>query len=144
MMQRIISKRTQNIIEKATKINLTQYKRRFYFRTNSKIKISDLREGFKSIGVPYSDSALVDKFTRDITLMHPIVLSLRQTSRELQNIMFSVLDDLKPETVSPVEYLPVVSIKSYFSDRSNARAYLSKILLDCFIEALDEKRSNKT
>lgn len=133
-MQRIITKRTQNIIDKAMKIkpfNHTQ-------------EIPVLEESFKSICVPCSDSALTSRSIGDFSLIHPIVLSLTQTSRELQFLMFSVLDDLEPETVSPVEYLPVVSIKSYFSDRSTTKGYLSKILLDCFKEALDEKRLNKT
>lgn len=144
MMLRIRTKRIKNLIEKAMKINQNDYKQKFYFNIKVKNIIPDIIKGFKSIGVPYSDSALVNKFSRDISLVHPIVLSLLQTSWELQNITFSDLDDLKPETVSPVEYLPIVSVKSYFSDRSSAKVYLSKILLDCFKEALDDKRLNKT
>lgn len=134
MMQSIIAKRTQNIIEKAMKIKPFNHSK----------EILTLEEGFKSIDVPYSEAALTSKSIGDFSPIHPIVLSLTQTSRELQFLMFSVLDDLEPETVSPVEYLPVVSIKSYFSDLSTTRGYLSKILLECFQEALDEERRKVT
>jgi hypothetical protein len=134
MMQRIVTKRTQNIIDKAMKIKSLDMER----------DLPDILKGFKSICVPCSDKALADRSIGDLSGSHPIVLSLTQTSRELQFLMFTVLDDLEPGTVSPVEYLPVVSIKSYFSDLSTTRSYLSKILLECFHEALDEKRLKKT
>jgi hypothetical protein len=134
MMQRIITKRTQNIIDKAMKIKAFDYCQ----------ALPELTKRFKSIGVPLSDTAWDNKTIGDLSPLHPIVLSLTQTSRELQFLMFTVLDDLEPETVSPVEYLPVVSIKSYFSDLSTTRGYLSKILLECYHEALDEDRSNQT
>jgi hypothetical protein len=134
MVQRIITKRTQNIIDKAMKIKSLDMER----------DLPDILKGFKSICVPCSDKALADRSIGDLSGSHPIVLSLTQTSRELQFLMFTVLDDLEPGTVSPVEYLPVVSIKSYFSDLSTTRSYLSKILLECFYEALDEKRLKKT
>jgi hypothetical protein len=130
MMQRIITKRTQNIIDKAMKIKAFDYCQ----------ALPELDKRFKSIGVPLSDTAWDNKTIGDLSPLHPIVLSLTQTSRELQFLMFTVLDDLEPETVSPVEYLPVVSIKSYFSDLSTTRGYLSKILLECYHEALDEDR----
>jgi len=129
MMQRIVTKRTQNIIDKAMKIKSLDMER----------DLPDIQDGFKSICVPCSDKALTDRSIGDLSGSHPIVLSLTQTSRELQFLMFTVLDDLEPGTVSPVEYLPIVSIKSYFSDLSTARVYLSKILLECFQEALDER-----
>jgi len=129
MMQRIVTKRTQNIIDKAMKIKSLDMER----------DLPDIQDGFKSICVPCSDKALTDRSIGDLSGSHPIVLSLTQTSRELQFLMFTVLDDLEPGTVSPVEYLPIVSVKSYFSDLSTARVYLSKILLECFQEALDER-----
>jgi hypothetical protein len=131
IMQRIVTKRTQNIIDKAMKIKA-------FDRCST---IATISESFKSIGVPLSETVLNSRSIGDLSPTHPIVLSLTQTSRELNFLMFSVLDDLEPETVSPVEYLPVVSIKSYFSDLSTTKGYLSKILLDCFNEALDEERS---
>jgi len=74
---------------------------------------------------------------------HPIVLALNQTYLEQQNIKFTVLDDLNPDTVSPVEYLPIVSCKSYFHSRTTINRYLSKILLACLKDALDEQRSQR-
>jgi len=53
-------------------------------------------------------------------------------------MMFSVLDDLVPGTASPVEYLPVVSMDSYFNDRKDLNRYFSQILLESLNEARHE------
>lgn len=128
MIKRITSKRTQNIIDKAMKIKA--------FCMLEALPL--LTKSFKSISVSCSEKTLTSRSIGDLKGSHPIVLSLTQTSRELQYIMFTVLDDLEPEAVSPVEYLPIVSEKSYFSNLSTTKVYLSKILLECFQEALDE------
>jgi len=128
MIQRITSKRTSNIIQKAMKIRS--------FDMEEALPL--LLKSFKSISVSCSEKTLTDRSIGDLKGSHPIVLSLTQTSRELQFLMFTVLDDLEPNAVSPVEYLPVVSEKSYFSNLSTTKVYLSKILLECFQEALDE------
>lgn len=133
VIQRIISKRTQNIIEKAMKIRPLDMETMF----------PNLVKGFSSIGVPYSEKALADRSIGDLSGSHPIVLALTQTSRELQFLMFTVLDDLEPDTVSPVEYLPIVDQKGYYYDRKAITAYLSKILLDSFNELRDEAKLAK-
>jgi hypothetical protein len=127
IMQSIITKRTASIIEKATNIKTLDMEREF----------PDLVKGFKSVGVSCNGKTLADRSIGDLSGSHPIVLALTQTSRELQFMMFSVLDDLEPDTVSPVEYLPVVSVDSYFSDRKTVNRYFSKILLESLNEALD-------
>jgi hypothetical protein len=129
IMQRIITKRTSKIIEKAMKIRPLDMEREY----------PNLVKGFKSIGVSCDEKTLADRSIGDLSGSHPCVLGLTQTSRELQFLMFTVLDDLEPNTVAPVEYLPVVSTQSYFHDRKDVRRYLSEILLECFQEALDEQ-----
>jgi hypothetical protein len=134
IMQRIITKRTSKIIEKAMKIRPLDMEREY----------PNLVKGFKSIGVSCDEKTLADRSIGDLSGSHPCVLGLTQTSRELQFLMFTVLDDLEPNTVSPVEYLPVVSTQSYFHDRKDVRRYLSEILLECFQEALDEQNRLKS
>jgi hypothetical protein len=134
IIQRIISKRAMNIIKKATEIE----------PLDMETALPNLIKGFNSVGVSCNEKTLADRSIGDLSVSHPIVLALTQTSRELQFLMFSVLDDLEPDTVSPVEYLPVVSSKSYFSDRKTTRRYLSEIILECFQEALNEQNQSKT
>jgi hypothetical protein len=133
IIQRIISKRTDNIIKKAMEIKPLDMETEF----------PTLVGGFKSIGVSCDEKTLADRSIGDLNGSHPIVLALTQTSRELQFLMFSVLDDLEPDTVAPVEYLPVVSSRSYYHDRKAANRYLSEIILECFQEALDDQNQSK-
>lgn len=133
IIRRIISKRAKNIIEKAMKIK----------PLDMEVELPYLSNGFSSISVPCNEKVLADRSIGSLKGSHPIVLALTQTSRELQFLMFTVLDDLDPETVSPVEYLPVVSSKSYFNDRKDVTRYLCKIILESFEEALDEKSIEK-
>jgi hypothetical protein len=133
IIQSIITKRTANIIKKAMEIAPLDMETEF----------PNLVRSFQSIGVSCNEKTLADRSIGSLTGSHPIVLALTQTSRELQFLMFSVLDDLEPDTVSPVEYLPVVSSRSYYSDRKAANRYLSEILLACYQEALDDQRPQK-
>jgi hypothetical protein len=131
IIQKIISKRTANIIKKAMEITPLDMETEF----------PRLIKGFKSIDVSCDEKTLADRSIGDLSGSHPIVLALTQTSRELQFLMFTVLDDLEPDTVSPVEYLPIVSSKSYYHDRKAVNRYFSQILLECYYETLDEQSS---
>jgi hypothetical protein len=133
IIQRIISKRAMNIIQKAMEIKPLDMENEF----------PNLVRNFKTIGVSCDEKTLADRSIGDLSGSHPIVLALTQTSRELQFMMFTVLDDLEPDTVSPVEYLPVVSSRSYYSDRKAVNRYLSEIILECFQEALDDQKTPK-
>jgi hypothetical protein len=125
IIQSITSKRTASIIEKMTQIRALDMETEF----------PKLCSNFEKAVVPYSEKVLIDRSIGDLTGSHPIVLALTQTSRELQFMMFTVLDDLEPDTASPVEYLPVVSTRSYFSDRKTVNRYFSEILLESLKEA---------
>jgi len=131
IIRSIITKRTALILEKAMEV------RPFYpFK-----EIPNLIDGFNRIGVPFSERALVDRSAAKLQRHHPIMLALSQTARQLQDMMFDIGYDLEPGKVSPVEYLPVVSTKSYYSSRKTPMLYLSKILLGCLDDAL---RNSKT
>jgi hypothetical protein len=125
IIQSITSKRTASIIEKMTQIRAL----------DMETELPRLCSNFEKAVVPYSEKVLIDGSIGDLTGSHPIVLALTQTSRELQFMMFTVLDDLEPDTASPVEYLPVVSTRSYFSDRKTVNRYFSEILLESLKEA---------
>jgi len=133
IIHRIMLKRTDNIIKKATEIKPLDMETEF----------PRLVSGLNSAGVSCNEKTLADRSIGDLSNSHPIVLALTQTSRELQFLMFSVLDDLEPDTVAPVEYLPVVSSSSYYSDRKTVNRYLSQLILECFQEALDEQKLPK-
>lgn len=133
IVQRIISKRTDNIIKKAMEIQPLDMENEF----------PRLVAGFNSIDVSCDEKTLVDRSIGDLSGSHPIVLAITQISRELQFLMFSVLDDLEPDTVAPVEYLPILSSKSFYSDRKATNRYLSELVLECFQEALDEQNRPK-
>jgi hypothetical protein len=122
-----------NIIKKAMEIKPLDMETEF----------PNLVRNFTTIGVSCDEKTLTDRSIGDLSGSHPIVLALTQTSRELQFMMFTVLDDLEPDTVAPVEYLPVVSSRSYYSDRKAVNRYLSEIILECFQEALDDQKTPK-
>jgi hypothetical protein len=133
IINRIMLKRTENIIKKATEVEPLDMETMF----------PRLVSGLTSAGVPCNEKTLADRSIGDLSNSHPIVLALTQTSRELQFLMFTVLDDLLPDTVAPVEYLPVVSCSSYYVGRKTVNRFLSKIILECFQDALDEQRISK-
>jgi hypothetical protein len=128
IMKTIIRKRTTILVNKSMNVD----------PMNMEKIVSQIIKEFKSTGVPHSETALVDDGMMDLPSIHPIIMGLAQTSRELHNCQFTVMYELDPNTVSPVEYLPEVSAKSYFHDRKAAVRYLSKILMDTF----DEHRRN--
>jgi hypothetical protein len=128
VIKKITHKRTEAIIKKSLEIK----------PLDMEVEKTHIEKQFTSSSIPYSETVLEDRSIGDLSGSHPLVLALTQTSRELQFIMFTVLDDLDPETVSPVEYLPIVSTKSYYHDRKAKVRYLSKILMDTFDECRKE------
>lgn len=129
--RRILAKRTQNIVEKAMKVKPLDMEK----------EIHRILNGYRSINVSCDEKTLADRSIGSLVGSHPIVLALTQTSRELQFIMFTVLDDM--DTADPVEYLPIVSSKSYYSSHKDTNRYLSEIILESFQEALDEQKHKK-
>jgi len=132
ILKRIETKRTANIIEKAMKIKP-------FCPVEQNV---NMVRGFKNIGVSFSERTLVDRSDANLHQLHPIMLALTQTSRQLQFLMFDVLDDIEPDNVCPIEYLPVVSTRSYFSSRKATVLHLSELLLGCFHDALFPKSSS--
>lgn len=125
-MQSIKTKRFNNIIQKAAKHRPLDI-------VKAKLELEKL---YESTGVCLNGDTLTDRSAGDLTESHPIVLALTQTSRELQFALFELMDEIDPNSVSPVEYLPVVSSKSYFISRNTNKVFLSKIIIESLSEVL--------
>lgn len=128
VMQSITNERARLVIEKAEKVESLDMETEF----------GQLVKLFDSLSVPYSKAALADRSIGDLSGSHPTVLALTQTSRELQFLRLTLLDELDPECIPPVEYLPVVTSRSYFSSRTDSCRYLSKILNKVFTDYVKE------
>lgn len=107
-----------------------------------------LKEYYENISVPCSDKALgymedeihgdtISERKEFAIRQHPLVWAITQTSRSQQFTLFDILDDYDPD-MSPVEYLPIVSSKSFFHDRKTMTRFLSEIIIDSLRELKDE------
>jgi hypothetical protein len=135
VMHRIMSQRSANITEKAMDMLLFNIQ-----PLDMETEFPQLVEGFNSIGVSCNAKTLADISEESLVDSHPVVLALDQTSKELQTLLFTALDDLEPSAVPPVEYLPVISSKAYYTSRNTVNRYLCEMLLACYEETLDEQR----
>jgi hypothetical protein len=118
------SKRAQNISDKTFEVD----------RILSENKpVEDL---FNSNSLPYNERAL--GYNQDGYMLHPLVWAINQTGLDLSIALSTIWDEQDPD-VAPVEYLPIVSNKSYFSKPNSAkREYLSKLILDVYTELRKE------
>jgi hypothetical protein len=65
---------------------------------------------------------------------YPIVWAVNQTNQDLNDVLITLYDE-PVLGASPIEYLPVVSLRSYFhSPRKREREYLSKLIHKVFID----------
>lgn len=88
---------------------------------------------YEKRSLPYSAKALgLESYQHDNLRLHPLVWAINQTGMDLSDTLSAIWDEQSPE-VAPVEYLPVVNTKAYFSTpRKAATEYVSGILLDIF------------
>lgn len=92
----------------------------------------DLKTLFKDSSLPYNEKALGLESLRDSFALHPLVWAINQTGMDLSIALSAIWDEPNPD-VAPVEYLPLVSNKSYFSKpRAASQKYLSKLILDTY------------
>jgi hypothetical protein len=112
--------RAQNIQEKTTLID----------KYLSKAKPLDWY--YKKGSLPYSERALGLSHLNDSLMLHPLVWAINQTGMDLSIALSTIWDEQSPE-VAPVEYLPIVSLDSYFhTPRKQSTEYLSKLILSAF------------
>jgi hypothetical protein len=102
-----------------------------------------LSEYYAKRSLPYNDRALGQiQLNIDGFELHPLVWAINQTGLDLSIALSTIWDEPSPD-VAPVEYLPIVSSKSYFeTPRKGSQEYLSKVILSVFNELSDETRFN--
>jgi hypothetical protein len=125
------SKRISNLMEKTTLID------------NILGRNKPLSEYYSKRSLPYNERALgLDQINIDGLELHPLVWAINQTGLDLSITLSTIWDEQSPD-VAPVEYLPIVSSKSYFeTPRKGSQEYLSKVILSVFNELSDETRFN--
>jgi hypothetical protein len=96
-----------------------------------------LEDYFKQQSLPYSNSALGLTNVYDPNGLHPLVVAINQTGMDLLNIMDAIWDDDPRDDVS-LEYLPLISTKSYFHSEKQKGEYLSRIIIDVYTNLKQE------
>jgi hypothetical protein len=90
---------------------------------------------YKQSSLPCSDMALgLGSYNSDNLTLHPLVWAINQTGLDLSIALSTIWDDESPD-VAPVEYLPIVSSRSFFLKPKTGRSQLlSKVILSVFKE----------
>jgi hypothetical protein len=125
-------KRSQRLMEKTAEID----------KYLSEAK--PLNEYYQAASLPHNGEVLgLGSHQSDNLMLHPIVWAINQTGIDMSIALSTIWDEPSPD-VAPVEYLPIVSSKSYFSTpRKASKEYLSKLILDVFNELSDETQSSE-
>jgi len=90
---------------------------------------------YKKHSIPYNAKALGLEALNESQKLHPLVWAINQIGLELSMILSVLWDDESLE-MSPVEYMPLISTKSFFQ-RNNAKAeYISELILSIHQELL--------
>jgi hypothetical protein len=128
----LLDKRYQNLMEKTTELDKI-------FGDASPLDIY-----YNSASIPCNERALGlgegAMYHAPNFGLHPLVWALNQTGLDLSTALSQIWDEQDPD-VAPVEYLPIVSSKSYFeTPKKGSREYLSRIITDLFFELANETK----
>lgn len=125
--KKLLEKRSQNLMEKTALID----------KYLSKVKPLD--EYYKQSSVPCSVRALgLSDYESNNLKLHPLVWAINQTGLDLSIALSAIWDEPSPDA-APVEYLPIVSSRSYFhTPRKQSKEFLSKLILDVYSELSNE------
>jgi hypothetical protein len=95
--------------------------------------------------LPYTKRALgLGDLSRPLEL-HPLVWAINQTGDDLAIALSSLFDTSYASKTLPVEYLPIVSMDSYFTTpRKASTEYISKILLQVHAASDEEVKSSES
>jgi len=128
--QRLKEKRSQNLMEKTALID------------KYLMEAKPLDEMYEQSSVPYSGRALgLESLSGNNLMLHPIVWAINQTGLDLSIALSQIWDEQSPD-VAPVEYLPIVSTRSYFhTPRKRSTEFLAGIILDIYNEIENEHKS---
>jgi hypothetical protein len=126
------SKRISNLMEKTTLID------------SMLLRNKPLSEYYEQRSLPYNARALgLESYLKDNLELHPLVWAINQTGLDLSIALSTIWDEQSPD-VAPVEYLPIVSSKSYFdTPRRGGSEYLSELILSVFNELSNETQPNE-
>jgi hypothetical protein len=128
----VFEKRLQNLMDKTAEID--------------KILMGNkpLDEFYIQASIPYDVAALGlgQTFPSDGFKLHPLVWAVNQIGLDLSDALTHLWDGESLD-VLPVEYLPIVSSKSFFHNRKVKGEFLSKILIDSFNELNNQCNINK-
>mmetsp|Transcript_3473 Transcript_3473/g.6178 ORF Transcript_3473/g.6178 Transcript_3473/m.6178 type:complete len:254 (+) Transcript_3473:41-802(+) len=130
--ERLKEKRYQNLMEKTALID------KYLSATKS------LDEYYNKSSVPCNERALgLEGYESNNLKLHPIVWAINQTGLDLSIALSTIWDEQSPD-ISPVEYLPIVSSKSYFSKPRKAKnQFLSELILDVYKDLKDELQTDE-
>jgi hypothetical protein len=126
----VFSKRLQNLMDKTAEIDKI-------FMGNK-----PLDNFYIKASIPYDETALGlgQTFPSDMYELHPLVWAINQIGLDLSDALTHLWDG-ESKDVLPVEYLPLVSTKSFFFDRKAKGEFLSQILIDSFKELNNHSKS---
>jgi hypothetical protein len=101
---------------------------------------------YKSCSIPFEETALGlgQKFPSNQFELHPIVWAINQQGNDLSDILVQLWDDESVDQLLPVEYLPIISLKSFFHGRTSRGEYLSKVIIDTFHQIKDQSKMIET
>jgi hypothetical protein len=131
--EKLKEKRSQNIMAKTALLDK---------HFNEALPVDVL---YKKSSVPYSERALgLGDLSGDHLMLHPLVWAINQTGLDLSIALSTIWDEPSPD-VSPVEYLPIVSTRSYFhTPRKRSTEYLAGVIVDVFNELTNETTNEDT
>jgi hypothetical protein len=94
---------------------------------------------YKQGSIPYSERALgLGSYESNNLMLHPLVWAINQTGLDLSIALSTIWDEQSPD-VAPVEYLPIVSSKSYFhKPHKRSTELLAGLIVDVFTELSNE------
>jgi hypothetical protein len=95
---------------------------------------------FEQQSLPYSNSALGLSGEYDPNGLHPLVVAINQTGMDLLNILDAIWDDDPIDDIS-LEYLPLISTKSYFHSEKQKGEYLSGIIIEVYNDLVKDTRT---
>ena len=95
---------------------------------------------YQRCSIPFEVTALGlgQKFPSNHLELHPIVWAINQQGNDLTDTLVRLWDDESLDNLFPVEYLPIISTKSYFHRRSSKGQFLSKLIIDTFHQLKDQ------
>lgn len=96
---------------------------------------------YEKHAIPCDRKALgVEGYESNNLKLHPIVWAINQTGLDLSIALSTIWDEVA-QSVSPVEYLPIVDLTSYYSNRKTVGEYLSTSIISVLNDLIKDTTS---